>query len=151
VERPKETTYLDEMYRATYEALGKRIYVTSEWSGRDSRKSVDFMISSRKWGIEILRDSDKIDEHLERFRPGGRYWKCIDNHDMEDWVVLNIGIVKPSKKRSTCLYLFLYVGSLSNRSIDEPRLFHVLLVEEYREAIILDSQLDEVKRYAILN
>jgi hypothetical protein len=37
----------------------------------------DFTVHSKDmslfWGIELLREADRIDGHIKRFQPGGRY------------------------------------------------------------------------------
>src|SRR4051794_31286783 len=69
-----EAQYHDEFYRACYVLLGNHVYLTSEWSGSSSGR-VDFQIKPVRWAIECVRDGDRIEEHIARFRPGGRYHK----------------------------------------------------------------------------
>lgn len=37
--------------------------VSTEWSGGGNGR-IDFWIPDAKWGIELLRDGDRLDEHL---------------------------------------------------------------------------------------
>lgn len=59
LQRASEAQYQDEVYRASYEILGRQIY-HSEWSpaGLDGR--VDFQVVSMKWSIECLRAGDRL-------------------------------------------------------------------------------------------
>ena len=64
-----------------------RFPILSEYSHtRDGR--IDFYVSDRRWGIEIVRcgSSESIHEHASRFMPGGKYenWKIMD-----DFIILN--------------------------------------------------------------
>ncbi len=74
-QRTVEAQYHDEFYRACSEVLG-RAYLRSEWSDQSIGSSgrVDFFIPDVGWAIELLRDSDNIEEHIARFQPNGRYY-----------------------------------------------------------------------------
>jgi hypothetical protein len=90
INRPLEAQYQDEFYRACSEF---NVYLTSEWSG-------SFHIKDVKWVIECVRDGDKIDEHIERFQKGGRYYKWIMSGEIEDYIILDFRTSKPRKARS---------------------------------------------------
>lgn len=38
-----------------------------------------------KWGVELVRGSDKLQEHSDKFKPGGKY----KNIPMEEYAILN--------------------------------------------------------------
>jgi hypothetical protein len=61
---------------------------------------IDFHIKEMKWVIECVRDGDKIDEHIERFRQGGRYHKWIKSGEIKDYIILDFRTSKPRKARS---------------------------------------------------
>ena len=107
INRPLEAQYQDEFYRACYSELG--VYLTSEWSGSSLVGRVDFHIKDVKWVIECVRDGDKIDEHIERFQQGGRYFKWITSGEIKDYIILDFRTSKPRKARSR-LYLSILLG-----------------------------------------
>jgi len=34
--------------------------------------TIDFLVARKKWGLELLRDRDRLVEHMKRFEPGGK-------------------------------------------------------------------------------
>lgn len=64
--RPVEASYQDEFYRSLQQALGFSAKVTSEWTG-DKDNRIDFRIEDPRWGIELLRDGNRLGEHCDRF------------------------------------------------------------------------------------
>ncbi len=53
---------------------------------------VDFFVDSKKWAIEVLRNGDRIEEHLARFAPEGRYCKMLD---AADYIFLDFRMTMP--------------------------------------------------------
>ena len=72
--RPVEATYQDEFYLSLHNVLGYAMDVTSEWSP-DGVGRIDFRLGSVGWGIELLRDGDRLHDHCQRFTTGGAYDK----------------------------------------------------------------------------
>lgn len=93
--RPLEATFQDEFYRACYTLLGKQLYLSSEWTGTKKGGRVDFQVRGTHWAIEIVRDGDNIDEHIERFRPGGRYHPWLQDKEIRDYAILDFRRSKP--------------------------------------------------------
>ena len=62
-----------------------------------SSDRVDFLIHSRaSWGVELVRNSSKLEEHLQRFqsrhewgREDGLYFPLVQKKAVKDWVVLD--------------------------------------------------------------
>ena len=46
---------------------------------------VDFFIRERRWAIECIRDGSQVEEHLGRFRAGGKYCGLL----MQDRVIID--------------------------------------------------------------
>ncbi|KAN0075628.1 hypothetical protein V8E54_006898 [Elaphomyces granulatus] len=69
--RPVEAAYQDEMYRALLVVLGFSSEVSSEWS--EDGKDVG-------WGIEMMREGNRLNEHCGRFVENGRHtpWTQLD-------------------------------------------------------------------------
>lgn len=103
LKRPLETQYQDEMYRASYELLGKQIYLSSEWTpaGLDGR--VDFQVTSMKWAIECLREGDRLKEHLDKFeKEDGHYYHWIKNGHIEKYILVDFRTTEPPRLK--CMY-----------------------------------------------
>ncbi|OJJ86739.1 uncharacterized protein ASPGLDRAFT_23893 [Aspergillus glaucus CBS 516.65] len=59
-----EFKFHEEWYRAFNCLVGRGVALSSEWSFA-GEGCVDFRIKERGWGIEIVRDGDRLDEHCE--------------------------------------------------------------------------------------
>ncbi|KZN92634.1 hypothetical protein EN45_027940 [Penicillium chrysogenum] len=92
--RPVEATYQDEFYRSLHTVLGYAMNVTSEWSP-DGVGRIDFRLSSVRWGIELLREGDRLHDHCQRFTTDGAYGKWIQQGLLEDWLVIDCRTSSP--------------------------------------------------------
>lgn len=116
---PPEDQYGKEFYRCIDDVLKGRMVVSPEFAvsyGAQSG-SLDFFIPDMTWGIELLRENDRISEHLTQFASGGQYYPLVREHNMDQWIVLNCTSKRPSKKRT---------GTLPNTTLSH-RLTDVLL------------------------
>ena len=94
--RPVEAQYQDEFYRAFIHVAGRGVPISTEWSRtRDGR--VDFYISEKKWAVELLRDHDRVDEHISRFKEGGKYHPWLKENMIEDWIIIDCATSLPIK------------------------------------------------------
>lgn len=94
--RPPEAQFQDEFYRAFHAVVGHDIAISSEWACNSDGR-VDFLITQPGWGVELLRDGDRLAEHCSRFRRGGSYSTLIRDGVMKDWLVLDCRHSKPRK------------------------------------------------------
>jgi hypothetical protein len=94
VVRPVESCYQDEFYRCLCDVLGFTSRVRSEWSG-DHDGRIDFRITDVDWGIEILRDGDRLDAHCRRFVNNGNYTGWIRKGWLKDWLIIDCRTSKP--------------------------------------------------------
>ena len=94
--RPRESAYQDELYRCYWLEVRNGAGICSEWSGTDSRQ-IDFYIPGPKWGIELLRDGDRVQEHLNRFKPNGAYHTWVQSGLLCEWLVLDCRNRPPGK------------------------------------------------------
>ena len=87
--RPKECAFEDEYLRACYQLLGFSASICSQWPCGGG--SIDLFLPTQKWGIEFIRESHDLQEHLARFDsdPRGRYYSAIEAHAMVDWLVVD--------------------------------------------------------------
>jgi hypothetical protein len=108
--RPVEATYQDEFYRSLHTVLGYAMNVTSEWSP-DGVGRIDFRLSSVRWGIELLREGDRLHDHCQRFTTDGAYGKWIQQGLLEDWLVIDCRTSSPrSYGKRSCYMLPRYVS-----------------------------------------
>lgn len=61
--------------------------------------TIDFLVAQKKWGLELLRDRDRISQHMARFGPDGQYFTMIQGGEMEQYVVLDFTDKLPQKAR----------------------------------------------------
>lgn len=71
VQQTQEAQYQDEFYRCSHAFVGDSVAVLPEYGMPSGR--VNLYARSKQWGIELLRDGDKLDEHVERFPQYGKY------------------------------------------------------------------------------
>ena len=102
--RPVEAQYQDEFYRACFYTLGRQVHLTSEWTGSPGNGRVDFQIKAVKWGIECVREGNKLKEHIQRFQKGGRYYGWISSEQVEDYILLNFRTSMPTKREGIFIY-----------------------------------------------
>ncbi|KAA8895773.1 hypothetical protein FN846DRAFT_817875 [Sphaerosporella brunnea] len=104
LQRPVEAQFADEFYRCAFELLGSRSYLTSEWSGAGSRGCLDFFVRGAGWGIELLIEGRKLNEHVERFEQGGSYDRWLASRTVNDYVIIDFRTSAPEPKGHTKLY-----------------------------------------------
>ncbi|KAG8944553.1 hypothetical protein FRC03_002043 [Tulasnella sp. 419] len=83
IQRPTEAQFQDEFYRCcNIHTSGVPLY--SELGGSTGR--VDFFFPSKQWGIELVRDSDRLENHCGRFSSSGTYAGLVKTND---YIILN--------------------------------------------------------------
>lgn len=75
----------DEFYRAASKTL-PGIGLSSECQVGNGQ--IDFFLPGPGWGIELLRDGDRMEDHYRRFQPNGAYHPSIRG-SIKDWVILD--------------------------------------------------------------
>ncbi|KAI9371775.1 hypothetical protein BJX61DRAFT_510218 [Aspergillus egyptiacus] len=119
--KPIEAQYQDEFYRCFNKIAGRGVPVCTEWS-RTTDGRVDFWIPGQKWAVEIVREQDRINEHIMRFHENGQYYPWRVDGMIQDWIIVNCTTSPP-----TCGY-------------DETQLIHAVFKKDYAELEILDNQ-----------
>ena len=94
----------DEWYRGFNSLLGHGFAISSEWSQLGNGR-IDFRIIGPKWGIELLRDGDRLAEHCNRFLDKGAYHQWIVDGSMKDWIILDCRHSRPQKYRMITSFL----------------------------------------------
>ena len=138
--RSVEAQYQDEFYGGFSHVAGRGVPISSEWS-RTKDGRVDFYIPEKKWAIELLRNHDKVDEHISRFKEGGKYHPWLKENMIEDWIIIDCATSLPTKG------VFSVFNSVSmsyptNNLIgfSEPRLWHAVFINDYSELQLYNHQ-----------
>jgi len=118
--RPPEAQFQDEWYRAFYSLVGHGVGISSEWSHAGDGR-IDFRIIEPAWGVELLRDGDRLTQHCDRFRDNGIYHKWILGGLIRDWLILDCRHTHPKKY-----------------NVQDTKLWRVVFKEDYTSAYILN-------------
>jgi hypothetical protein len=94
--RPPEAQFQDEWYRDFCSLVGHGVGISSEWS-RGGQGRIDFRIIEPAWGVELLRDGDRLTQHCDRFGGNGIYHRWIVNGLIKDWLILDCRHTHPQK------------------------------------------------------
>lgn len=86
--RPPEAAFQDEFYRSYWIEIGPGVRICSEWTGTEQGR-IDFIIVEPGWGIELLRDGNRLRDHYNRFRENGAYYPWIKRGLIKDWLLLD--------------------------------------------------------------
>ena len=98
---PLEDQYQKEFYRCLFTELDGHVVISPEYIVKTGTKggTIDFLVDWKKWGLELLRDRDRLVGHMRRFEPGGQYFSMIESGDMEQYIVLDFTVKQPTKPR----------------------------------------------------
>ena len=127
-----EAQYQDEFYRSFNHLAGRGVPICSEWS-RTSDGRVDFYIPEKKWAIELLRDHARVNEHISRFKEGGRYYPWLKENMVEDWIIIDCASSPPLQGE------FLSISAIPARpahnlvEYTEPRIWTAVFANDYSE------------------
>ncbi len=96
---PLEDQYQKEFYRSFYTLLDGQLLISPEYVAKKGKGggTIDFLVPAKKWGFELVRNRDKLVEHMERFEPGGAYYSMIKSNIMQHYIVLDFSTLKPRK------------------------------------------------------
>jgi hypothetical protein len=90
IQRPQEAQFQDEFYRCCYARSNGSLVAFPEFGTGKGR--VDFFIPYKKWGVELLREGDRLQQHYNRFSPDGSYGKTLR---ASDYIVLDCRTTRP--------------------------------------------------------
>jgi hypothetical protein len=86
VQSVPEAQFQDEFYLACSSYTKNCVVSFPEFGTKRGR--IDFFIPSKKWGIELLRNGNRLAPHIKRFTKG-EYGKWIGDGVMTDYIVLD--------------------------------------------------------------
>jgi hypothetical protein len=103
---PLEDQYQKEFYRCLFTKLDGHVVISPEFVVKAGSRgeTIDFLVARKKWGLELLRERDRLVEHMERFQPNGQYFSMIESRDMEQYIVLDFTVTRPTKPRPGNVY-----------------------------------------------
>jgi hypothetical protein len=99
--RVPEAQYQDEFYRAVFSVTAGSVRISPEFmsaTGADVVGRIDFFIPVVKWGIEIMRDGNRLFEYNSRFEASGAYGTWLKSGDMADYILLDCRTSVPQKR-----------------------------------------------------
>lgn len=120
-ERPPGAVYRDEFYRGLFNVA--KVQVSPEFASAkdDISGRVDFFIPSKKWGIELLRDGDQIQNHYDTT---GAYGRWLQGNEMEDFIILDFRVEAVKKDHPGM-----------------PKLYHIRFTQDYGRFEVIDNNL----------
>jgi len=91
---PLEDQYQKEFYQCILTILDGHVVTSPEFVVKSDTKggTIDFLVARKKWGLELLRDRDRLVEHMKRFEPGGQYFSMTQSGKMEQYIVLDFTV-----------------------------------------------------------
>ena len=111
VVRPPEAAYQDEFYRSIFTITKGCVRISSQFSLAKGAPlgRIDFFIPSAKWGIELVRDGNNLEEHSSRFHAQGPYGPWLKSSDISDYIILDFRTTRPKKthKRKFSFHSFI--------------------------------------------
>ncbi|KAF8331794.1 hypothetical protein F5887DRAFT_55236 [Amanita rubescens] len=128
IQRPPEAQYQDELYRCCH-TLSEGSLVTFPEFGM-AKGRVDFYIPAKRWGIELLRNGDRLASHWSRFSEEGSYTRTISP---ADYIIVDCRTTRPLAKHTQM-----------------SKLYHAVFEDNFTHVRILDNRLCEVKSFPLL-
>ena len=80
-----EARFPDEFYSASFKHANGSVSFP-EFGMKNGR--IDFFIRLKKWGIELLRDGNRLGQHARRFTEG-EYGEWIEKGWMADYIIID--------------------------------------------------------------
>ncbi|KIL58928.1 hypothetical protein M378DRAFT_111568 [Amanita muscaria Koide BX008] len=135
-DKPSKPQYQDEFYRSVFSVTFGNVCLSAEFtSAREARVAgcIDFFIPAVKWGIELTREGNQLNEHSSRFTNSGAYEAWLNSGDMNDYILLDCCTSIPSKQ----------FPEIQN-------LFHVVFQDGYKKVDVYDNMTKLVKGSIVL-
>ena len=91
IQRPPEAQFQDEFYRCCHTRSNGSLVTFPEFGTAKGR--VDFYIPAKEWGVELLRDGDRLAQHSGRFSSQtGSYGTTLP---LADYIILDCRTTTP--------------------------------------------------------
>ena len=116
IQRPPEALYRDEFYRCCRVCFNGSV-VTFPESGITKTGRSDFYIPANEWGVELVSNGDRLDEHTGRISQEGSYMSALP---LSDYVIIDCRTTCPRNPHpgmniflQPCNCWWAYSGSLT--------------------------------------
>jgi len=89
---PPEAQYQDEYYNSLLAATSGNVRISYEYASAQAAHvagRIDFFIPIVKWGIEIIRNGDRLWECADRFTASVAYGAWLESADLKDYILLD--------------------------------------------------------------
>jgi len=152
-DQPAEAQYRDLFYRALHDFTEGSILVSPEFaSGSDASVAgrIDFYIANKKWGIEITRDGNRLQQHSDRFGTSGAHGQWLASGEMSDYILLDCRGTKPVKRYSSQSTLLLSKILTKSCSLVIPNLFHAVFDRAGPSVTIYNNRVEKVVTRVLL-
>ncbi|KAJ7736764.1 hypothetical protein DFH07DRAFT_927717 [Mycena maculata] len=132
-----EAQWQMELYQAAYKLTGgSGLWLSPEFGTGNLVAAIGridfFVMGSKHWGIELLRDGDRIPDHFSCFEPGGAYHNWLTQGQITEYVVVDFR--SPTGPQP------------SKRFPSYAKLLHVTFSSDFRSYYISDNMLNPVKQ-----
>ena len=144
---PPEAQYQDEYYRSLLAITCGNVRITPEFASARGAKvagHIDFLIPGVKWGIEITRQGDRLNNHASRFEAGGAYNEWLEDGDMTDYVLLDCRTTIPRTSHPSTIPQYLKIAYANLFFSDIPNLYHAVFNENYTEVRVFNNKREHV-------
>jgi hypothetical protein len=151
IQRPPEAQYQDEFYRSCHTYSKGQLITFPEYG--TTKGWVDFYIPSKEWGVGLVCDGDRLEEHSGRFSQSGSYGA---NLQLSDHIILDFRKTRPKRPHpGMCIICPSIHSPFFELTLhtDIPKLYHIVFSEYYHEVVILDHRLQPVRggEFRLLN
>jgi len=146
-----EAQYQDEFYRCLFAVTCGNVRISPEFaSARGARVAgrIDFFIPIVKWGIEITREGDRLQQHASRFATSsntiGAYGQWLKDGDIQDYIFLDCRTTIPKTSHPGMISHYLEIPIpifLSGIHC----LYHAVFQDEYRMISMYNNQCQLIK------
>ena len=144
---PPEAQYQDEYYRSLIAVTRGNVRISPEFASARKAKitgrNIDFFIPGAKWGIEITREGDRLNNYAARFEVDGAYGKWLKDGDMTDYVLLDCRTTIPGTSHSSTVPQYLEIA-YADLFFLVPNLYHVVFNKQHTEVCVFNNKTDRV-------
>ena len=92
IQRLPEAQYQDELYRCCHAFSEGSLLTLPEFGTAKGR--ADFYVPAKRWGIELLREGDRLASHWGRFSEKGSYTEILP---LTDYIIVDCRTTRPGQ------------------------------------------------------
>ena len=141
-----EAQFQDEFYSASSKHANGSVSFP-EFGMKNGR--IDFFIRLKKWGVELLRDGNRLVQHARRFTEG-EYGKWIEKGWMSDYIIIDFRTQRP-RIAHRGLLLVDHSVLYTNLWVDVDKLIYVVSIDDWNTIEVLDNEGRVICQYSLLN